>query len=200
MAVQVLEQLFDSSVKVRLLKFFLRNPNDIFRAREVANRIQVNLRKVKKQIDGLKKINFLKKRTIRSKKQDKGKEPGIYFYVNPEFDFYNELRTLVLKSSPASIEKIDRNIRRLGRIKLAVLAGVFINDENSRVDLFIVGDGIKRRRLNNFLKNLEAEVGKVIDYSILSTEDFNYRYNMFDRFILDILEKPHKKLINKLRI
>lgn len=200
MSMQILEQLFDSPVKVRLLKLFLRNPNDIFKLPEITRKTQSNLRIVKRQIKGLEAINFLNKKRIRSKKKGGGKEPGIYFYVNPNFDFYNELRTLVLKSSPASIDKIHRYIKKLGRVKLAILAGIFVNEENSRLDLFIVGDGISNKKLNNFLKNLEAEVGKVIDYSVMTTGDFNYRFSMFDRFILDILEKPHQKLINKLRI
>jgi len=64
----------------------------------------------------------------------------------------------------------------------------------------IVGDGIKNKSLANFLKDLESEVGKEIDYVVLTTADFKYRYDMFDRFIRDILEKPHEKLINKLKI
>lgn len=198
MPIQVLEQLFDSPVKLRLLKLFLRNPHDIFKISEIAKRIQANLRVVRRQVEGLKKIAFLKRKTIRKKAKDR--KPGIYFSVNPQFDFYPELKTLVLKSSPASLKKIFKQIKKLGRIRLAILSGVFLNLENSRIDLFMVGDNISKRRLDNFLKYLEAEVGKSIDWSLLSTEEFNYRYEMFDRFILDILEKPHQKLINRLRI
>lgn len=200
MSAQVLEQLFDSPIKVRLLKLFLRNPNDIFKLSEIATKTQFKQSLVKKQINGLEEIGFLKKKRIKSKKKGMGKETGIYYFANPNFDFYNELRNLVLKSSPASIEKIFKYIKRLGRVKLAILAGVFVNDDNGRLDIFIVGDNIATKKLNNFLKNLEAEVGKTIDYSVLTTDDFNYRHSMFDRFILDILEKPHRKLINKLRI
>jgi len=198
MPIQILEQLFDSPVKARLLKLFLRNPNEIFRISEIGDRIQANLRVVRRQVEGLRKIGFLKRKTIR--KKTKEKKPGIYFFVNPQFDFYQELRTLVLKSSPASLEKIFRQIKKLGRIKLAILSGVFLNLDNSRVDLLIVGDSISKRKLESFLRNLEADVGRAINYAIFSTEDFNYRYEMFDRFILDILEKPHQKLINKLKI
>jgi predicted transcriptional regulator len=200
MSVQILEQLFDSPIKVRIFKLFLRNPNDIFKLSEIADKTQFKKAIVRKQIKGLEEIGFLKKRKIKSKKKGMEKEPGVYYYVNQGFDFYSELRNLVLKSSPASIDMIFKYIKRLGRVKLAILAGVFMNEENSRLDLFLVGDGIAARKLSNFLKNLEAEVGKTIDYSVLTLDDFNYRFSMFDRFILDILEKPHRKLINKLRI
>jgi hypothetical protein len=209
---QILEQIFDSAIRARLFKLFLRNPDSMFRVEDVAARIQVNKRVVKKQIEGLYEIGFLKKRKItkggykkgskRNKKGGEGRGPaaGIYFYVNSHFDFYNELRSLVLKSSPASLDKLSKQIGELGRIKLAVLSGVFINAENSRVDLLVVGDAISRRKLKRLLGTFEAEVGKSINYSVLTTDDFKYRYGMFDRFLLDILEGPHKKVINKLKI
>lgn len=212
MSTQILEQIFNSSIRVRLFKLFLRNPDSMYRLEEVASRIQANKRVVKKQIKGLYEIGFLKKKTIRrgaSKKTAKrnkkksgepGRGVGVYFYVNLYFDFYEELRSLVLKSSLASLSKLSQQIGKLGRIKLAVLSGVFINAENSRVDLFVVGDAISKRKLKRLLGSLEAEVGKSINYSVLTTDDFKYRYGMFDRFLLDILEAPHKKVINKLKI
>lgn len=191
MAKEILEQLFDSPVKVRLLKLLLRNPEQSFRLKEIVKRIKSDAYTCRRQLKKLEDINL-----INTQVKDKKK----LYFVNPDFDFYRELRTLVLKSSPASKEKILKRLRTLGRIKLAVISGIFVDTENSRVDLLIVGDGIKKRKLPNFLKDLEAEVGKEIDYVVLSTEDFNYRYNMFDRFLRDVLEKPHEKLINRLRV
>ncbi len=191
MSREILEQLFDSPVKVKLLKLFLRNPEESFGLKEVNKRIKGDARVCRRQMKKLENINLLNSRV-----KDKRK---VYF-VNSDFDFYNELRTLVLKSNPASREKILSRLKTLGRIKLAILAGIFLNAENSRVDLLVVGDNIKKRKLSNFLRDLEAEVGKEIDYVVFSSGDFSYRYDMFDRFIRDVLEKPHEKLINKLKI
>lgn len=202
---QVLEQLFDSPIKVKLLKLFLRNPEKIFQIREAAKRIQFDTRSVRQQIEGLYSIRFLRRRKV-NKKRGKKKtktpvlKPGIYFGVNPNFEFYNELSTLVLKSSPTSKKKMLRDIKKLGRIKLALISGVFLNTDHSRIDLLIIGDDINQKRLKTFLFDLESEVGKEISYSLMNTKEFKYRYHMFDRFLRDILEKPHEKLINKLGI
>ncbi|OGZ34425.1 MAG: hypothetical protein A2Y98_03850 [Candidatus Portnoybacteria bacterium RBG_19FT_COMBO_36_7] len=198
MVQQVLEILFDSPVKVRLLKLFLRNPDKFFHEKEIAKRIQSDSRLVGRQIKGLFDIGFLKKRKVTKKKKDAKK--GIYYSANSSFGFYNELRSLVLKSSPASKEKILRNVLKLGRIKLLLLAGIFLNTNNSRVDLFVIGDEIKQAKASPFLKNLESEVGKEISFAFMNTKEFYYRYHMFDRFVHDILEKPHEKLIDKLKV
>ena len=191
MSEQILEQLFDSPLKVKLLKLFLRNPQENFSFQEIIKRVKSDTRSSKRQIEKLKNINFLNYKHRAGKK---------VYSVNPRFVFYNELRTLIFKSSPASKEKILKRLKNLGRVKLALISGVFINLENARVDLLVVGDSLKKNKLTNFLKDLEAEVGKEIDYVVLTTEDFKYRYDMFDRFLRDVLEKPHEKLINKLRI
>ena len=98
---------------------------------------------------------------------------------------------------------MTRRINRLGKIKLAVISGIFINKDNPDpliADLLMVGDYIDSRKLRSFLKSLEAEVGKEIKYSVMDKEEFQYRLAMFDRFIRVLLESPHEKLINRLGI
>jgi len=188
---QILEQLFDSPLKVKLLRLFLRNPEEKFTLKEISKRTKSDSRQCVAQIKKLLNIDFLEAQVRKKKK--------VYF-VNPNFDFYNELRTLVLKSPSASKKKILSKLKKIGKIKLAVLSGVFVNLENARADMLIVGNYIKKKKLTRLIKDLEAEVGKEINYVIMSPEEFQYRYDMYDRFLRDILERPHEKLINKLKI
>ena len=191
MAEQVLEQLFDSPLKVRILKLFLRHPGRVFTMKEITRRVKSDSDSCRYHIDKFRNIKLIDR---------KFKGTTRTYLVNPEFDFYTELRTLVLKSSPASKKKILNRLKKLGGVKLAVLSGVFLNLENPRVDLMVVGDRMHKKRLTSFFRDLDAEVGKELDYVILTTKEFKYRYDMFDRFIRDILERPHDKLINKIRV
>lgn len=151
-----------------------------------------------KQVRGLEDIKLIQVKRVKSNKK-KEIVGGLYYSVNPNFDFYPELQILVLKSSPTSKEKMLKRLMKVGRIKMALISGVFLNCENYRVDLFVVGDDISQRKLANFLADMEAEVGKEIEYAAMETKEFDYRFHMFDRFVRDILEKPHEKLLNKLR-
>ena len=126
------------------------------------------------------------------------------YSLNPEFEFFGELKSLILKSSPAEKDKMVKKISGLGRVKLAVVSGIFML-ENSGLDLydtvadlFIVGDDINKNRLRAFLTSLEAEVGREIKFTLMDKDEFQYRYGMFDRFIRVLLEGPHEKIINKL--
>lgn len=216
MSDQILEKLFDSPVKVRLLKFFLRNHEGEFQAREVIKRLRLKPQVAGSHIRKFIDIGFLSERNIAcppklqrrgadskfrgSKKRSAKISKKRLLFANPKFDFFPELKNLVLKSSPASKEKLLENIKNLGRIKFALISGVFINNENSRADLLLVCDNIKENRLKAYLKNLEAEVGREVEYVVFTTEEFNYRKDMFDKFLRDILEGPREILVNKLRL
>ena len=201
---QILEKLFDSPIKVRLLKLFLRNDNTFFSAEDIVSKIHISARYARKEMEKLNDINFFKTKKIKIKikygsKKIKVKKTIVYG-VNHNFVFYPELKNLVSKSNPASEDNLKMGIQKIGKVKLVILSGLFINSESSRIDLVIVGEGISQKKLERFLGNLEAEVGKDIRYVVLTTEEFNYRLNMFDRFLRDVLDYPHKKLINKLKI
>ncbi len=189
----VLDILFGSRIRVKVLKFLFRNyPND-FAASELTKRIQEPGPATRKEVALLAKIKLIKKSTL-----------GRYA-LNPNFEFFGELKELIMKSSPAEKDRLVRRIYKLGRIKLALLSGIFLTNnnaasgnDNSVADLFIVGDDISKERLRSFLKALEAEVGREVRLSIMDKEEFEYRYGMFDRFVRVMLESPHEKIINKL--
>lgn len=125
------------------------------------------------------------------------------YVLNSGFEFFDELKDLILKSSPTEKEDIVTRLNRLGRVKVAIMGGIFLHKENIdplAVDLLIVGDDIDKRKLSAFLKYLEAEVGKEIKFAVMEKEEFRYRLNMFDRFIHAIIDGPHEKLIDKLGI
>lgn len=198
MSERILEQLFDSPIKVKLLKLFLRNPDKHYLMSDIVRKTQERKAVIVKQVKGLESIGLLHAKRVSANKK-KGVIGGMYFGVNNNFDFYSELQSLVLKSSPTSKEKMLKRLMKVGRIKMALIGGVFLNTGNSRVDLFLVGDDISHKRLMNFLAEMEAEVGKEIEYAAMETKEFDYRFHMFDRFVRDILEKPHEKLLNKLK-
>lgn len=198
MSEQILEHLFDSPVKVKLLKLFLRNPDRQFRIDDIIRKTQAKSGVARRQVKGLVMIKLVNAKMHKGSRK-KHIPGGLHYQVNPKFDFYRELQSLVLTPTPTSKIKLLKKITRLGKIKLALISGVFLNDRASRVDLFLVGDDISNRKLKSFLAEMESEVGKEIEYAALDTQEFEYRFQMFDRFVRDILEKPHEKLINKIR-
>lgn len=156
----------------------------------------------------VRKKKTAKRRLARPAVQPQQRERGDHYVLSPDFALFDELKALVLKSSPDEKNWLIKRISGLGRVKLAIVSGIFLNtndeatvvNENTPADLFIVADDVNKRKLQLFLKALEAEIGKEIKFGLMEKEEFDYRFGMFDRFVRVLLEGPHEKIINKLGI
>ena len=199
---QLLEHLFESISKVRLLRLFIQNPETNYSLQDIFERTLLKPRAIKKEITKFLKIGFIKPKIVRTKelridkKRPKIKQTLTY-QLRPDFLLLEELRALIIKSQVTSRKRLLRSIKRLGKVKLAVISGIFMNSDRARTDLLIVGDDVSKKKLQNFLIQIESEIGKTIKYTLMDTDEYRYRINMFDRFLRDIMEYPHEKLINK---
>ena len=184
-----LEALFGSKERWRLIKLFLLNEHKKFSVAELAKRNKVDGRKIAGILAQLLNAGFIVRRRKAKRK---------YYMTNKRFPFFKELKDLVIRSNIyPQCENLGK-IRNLGNIKLGLISGVFINQPKSKSDLLIVGDSISRAKMKHLLEDLEAEMGREINYSLMSAQEFKYRANMFDKFIMEILEAPHEIVVNKM--
>ena len=61
--------------------------------------------------------------------------------------------------------------------------------------MLIVGDKLKRNKIEEGIHKLEALLGAEIVYAVFDTKEFNYRLNMYDKLVRDIIDYPHTVLI-----
>jgi predicted nucleotidyltransferase len=64
------------------------------------------------------------------------------------------------------------------------------------VDVLLVCDKLNKTILNQIIKGLEAEIGKELDYVVFDSNEFKYRLDMYDKLVCDVIDLPHKKLID----
>ncbi|PJB20588.1 hypothetical protein CO115_00970, partial [Candidatus Falkowbacteria bacterium CG_4_9_14_3_um_filter_36_9] len=110
-----------------------------------------------------------------------------YFQANKDFVLFNEVKTLIVKAQILYEKDFIKKLNIIGKTKLLILAGLFVNNAASSVDLFIVG----RFNKNKFLKlihELENELGREINYTLMDWREFKYRRDITDVFLYDILE------------
>ena len=191
---ETLSKLFGSENKVKIMRLFLFNPNSVFNVKDVSERIKSNSSKVHREMHVLEKAGLVKHRAgVKNKK-------GNNFSLDKNFLYLLPLQNFLINSEPLHAKEIASRISRLGSIKLIIVAGVFIQEPESRVDILIVGDNVKRTSLENTIKTLESETGKELKYAYFTTQDFKYRLSMFDKLTRDVLDYPHKKVLNRLGI
>lgn len=187
---EILEKLFGSKTRIKIFRLLLNNPEEEYLLKEAAEKLKVNLLDARREIKNLEQIKFL----ISRKKSGK-----TYYCANSDFVFYDELKRLIFKANPSSFEKIRTRVAKLGQVRFVLISGSLTNSDKGRVDIMIVGEHINKNKLKKFLSDIEAEVGKAINYVYMSTDEFKYRQGMFDKFVVDILEGPGKILIDKLK-
>jgi hypothetical protein len=198
----ILGKLFSSVPLVKVMRLFLMNPNSGFETKEVAQRAQIKDSSARTELNVMKsagmvkKKNFIKEVEVKNKKGNsivKRKVEG--WFLNPEFKYIEPLNSLLIGSDRIDREELIRRLKPAGKIKLLVIAGVFIKNAESRADMMIVGDGLKTKTLGNIIKNLESEIGKELNYAVFTVDEFKYRSNMYDKLVCDIFEFSHEELI-----
>jgi hypothetical protein len=122
-----------------------------------------------------------------------------YFRVNKDFPLFENVKALIIKSQILYKDDLTKNLLRAGSVKLLILTGAFVNDFQAPTDMLIVGK-INKDRLLKIIRDLEKELGREINFTLLSAAEFKYRRDIADIFLYDLLEKDKIIVINEIGI
>lgn len=199
--------LVGSAARAKILRLFVFNRGEEFTVDDVAKRTQVTKPNVRKELRTLEKTGLLKKKVCFvavEKKQGqktvvtKKRTPG--WVVNEQFEFLPPLLIFLRDISPAQYDDISKKLRGVGKIKLIIASGSFMDDSASKVDILVVGDRLDERKLQASLRGIEAELGRELAYAGFTTDEFRYRLNVYDKLIRDVLDYPHQVLVDRLGV
>jgi len=198
-----LGKLFGSADRVKIMRLFLLNTEVVFDTADIAKRSKVTRKNLSREIKLLESAGFIKRKTFFKetekkigKKIKKTKKRISGWQLDFSFDHIKTLRELLVENSTFEKKDISDRFRPHGKLKLIVIAGVFIKNPDSRADLLIVGDNLKKAGLENAIRSIESELGRELVYVMFSTSDFLYRLNMQDKLVRDILDYPHEKVLD----
>lgn len=192
---ETLAKLFGGYARIRIMRFFLLN-NGCFEIDEIANHSRISKANVRREINILSNIGFIKSKIISKEGYRGSKKKVIVWSLNSTFNYISSIRELLINPDLLLQEDFVSRFKQVGKIKLMVVAGVFIGDDQSRADILIVGDKLKKNIIQQVVKNLEAEIGRELNYVVFDSEEFKYRVEMYDKLVCDIIDLPHKKLID----
>ncbi|MBI2637023.1 MAG: winged helix-turn-helix transcriptional regulator [Parcubacteria group bacterium] len=187
----MLEHIFGSKVRVKLLKLFLgQNDERDYYIRETARTLGEHLNSVRRELENLENVGL-----VVSQEKDKRK----YYSVNRDFLLVPELKTLLLKSNELGEQKLVGQLEKVGSMDLLVLSGSFVGQAESPVDIFIVGR-VHKTKLEKLVKAYLKETGRDLKYTVMNKKEFQQRVELGDRFIFTILNGRKVTVINKLGV
>jgi hypothetical protein len=196
-----LGKIFGGASKVKVMRLFIFNAEQGFTLPEIVSRVGLSEAVVRKEVQGLLRAQFIKKRTVLRDVEKRGrliKEKVAGFIFDEHFPFTYQFRNILMDATPLRGDVLIRRFNKAGKIKLIITSGIFIQDPESRLDLMIVGDRLNKTMLDKTVKNLESEIGRELRYAVFETPDFNYRVSVLDRLVRDVLDFPHETLLDKM--
>ena len=204
-AMDILEKLFGSPARVKILRLFLFNEGVNFENTSIAKRARVSTTAVRTETLMMEKIGLIKRRTFYTEvTQGKGVRKKVVkkkvrgWTLDTKFTYLPALRNFLLTATPIKENQIVKKLAVAGRPKLVVIAGAFIQDFDGNIDLLVVGDGMSEAKLESAVRGIESEVGTEIRFALFTTEDFGYRMNIYDKLLRDVFDYPHHTILNKL--
>jgi len=210
----MLEQLFGSKTRSKLLYLFLKNPKKKFYVRELTREVGAQLNSIRREIKNLENFGMIMASEITVSPEDSKPNPSVksaskskaargqkkYYVLNDDFVIYPELRSLFVKAELLVEQDLVQKILAVGRIRYLALTGVFVGLEDSSTDLFIVGQ-LNKKKFESLIKKFEKEMKTTINYTIMTKAEFDYRRGITDRFLYAILENQkivaHDEIFNQ---
>jgi predicted transcriptional regulator len=196
----MIEQLFGSKTRVKLLQLFYSNPNRSYFVREITRKIDEQINSVRRELSNLLSIGIITSDNTNNK---------LYYEVNQKFEYYEPLQQIfgggLKKSAKKSVAAAgtdtdetssEIDLRAVGHIDLAVFTGQFTRDDTAGVDFLIVGE-VNPNALQKYVDELETKENKTLRYAVMSLADFQYRQQIRDRFATAIHQAKKQVLVDK---
>lgn len=185
----MLEQLFSSRTREKLLNLFLFNQDKRFYVREITRVIGERLNSVRRELSNLEKFQLIKSESEERRK---------YYYLNQEFVLLSEMTNLFVKARLLWENRILEFTKKYDGIRYLSLVGFFVDDEEAKTDIVIVGR-ISKVELASFIREIEKITNQPLRYTHFTIKEYNYRHSMTDRFLYNLLESKAIVLIDKIK-
>jgi len=176
---EIINRLFSSKLRIKLLDVFLSLPDARFYIRELERKIKEEAKNVSRELKNLEALGLLI-----SEKQGNLK----YYSVNENFFLYPELKAIIFKTTGVQ-GLLKEALERLKGIETAFIYGTYATgkeSESSDVDIMIIGKP-DLTKLNEIISNLEEKLNREINYMSFDQEEFKERRKAGDAFINDVL-------------
>lgn len=181
----MLERLFTSKTRIRILTLFIFNQDIQYHLRQIARLINTSPIYTAKELDNLAKLNIIKK----------SKKANLSIYsLNKSCVFLSELKSLFMKT-----DFLGELIKKEIKIKLnyCFIYGSFAQgteSELSDIDLFFVSN-IKEDEIIKLIQHLEGVAKREINYVLWDEKSFIQKSSKGNHLLRSINKKKIIMLI-----
>lgn len=214
----MIEQLFGNNSRRKIAEFFLTRIHDSFLFDELKSYLGETLspKTLKDEVGNLVRLGLIEaywheaavenesdkkasgNKKEKAKKQKNKPEKEMRFQVNLSFPLLPELHSLVLKSIIFWEQKLVKKIKSLGSIGYLAFTGFFTDTNHTPTDILIVGR-VNKKRLAQVMRRFQIELHLPVRYTLLSKNEYEYRMDITDRFLYDIIESKKIVVVDEMK-
>jgi predicted transcriptional regulator len=190
----MLEQLFGSQTRVRLLQIFLSNPEEKYFVRELTRNLNSQINAIRRELENLEDLGAVKvvEETGEHKSQKKK-----FYQSNIDFILYHELKSIFQKAQFLLEKKFAKAVMKIGKVHFLALTGTFVGKKDVPIDIIAVGT-MSKKKFAKLIKDFQKNLKRELNYTLLDREEFNYRRSVADRFLYNILDSDKIVLIDEI--
>lgn len=184
----MLTKLFGSQARVKLLKIFVLNQDEKFYLRQLARDLKMQVNSIRRELENLQSFGLLScdEEDSESEEKDRSKTEKKYYHVNQDFVLFSELKALIVKSQILSNNAFVEKIKLSCSPKVFILSGSLVSNPKSQTDILLVGR-FNRDKLIPLINELEEDLGRELNYTIMDYREYSYRVDIADFFIYNII-------------
>lgn len=194
----MIDKLFGSKTRVKLLHLFMNHPGQSFYVREITRLIEEQINSVRRELSNMLEVGVITSDTADNK---------LYYQVNQRYEFYTALRA-IFAGEPVQAEQAgsknadgvhEQHVAIIGEIpslRLALFSGVLVKGSTAPVDILLVGN-VSAPKVKSAIAMIEKLEGREINYTVLPYDEFYYRLSVRDKFITEVLAGKHSIALDK---
>ena len=193
----MIDALFGSKTRVKLLHLFMNNPGKAFYVREITRLIDEQINSVRRELANMLSVGIITSDSADNK---------LYYEVNQNYEHFAPMRQIFAGAKDAKnkvkpsragkdLPAWHADVNRLPGLRVAIAAGVLVRGSASHVDLLLVGN-IPQVKIKSLIGKIEKTEGRELNYTMLSYNDFYYRLSVRDKFVTEIISSACSVLVD----
>ena len=176
-----------SKARQRLLAYYFTNSAARLHLRDLAERLSIDPSNLSKELGRLEREGLFRSEVSGHQK---------YFQLNREYPLFDEVRSIVSKTIGA-VPLIAQSLKKIEGIEEAYLYGSFARNQQdaaSDIDVLVIGNP-KGEALAEAMQKLERQLGREVNYTVLTRKEFDSRRTRKDAFLENVWHNKRVSLI-----
>ena len=194
----MIDKLFGSKTRVKLLHLFMNHPGQSFYVREITRLIDEQINSVRRELSNMLEVGIITSDSADNK---------LYYQANQRYEFYRPLRAIFAGEAMGDAEKsevekatVNQNevdiIASIPSVRLAIFSGILVKGSTASVDVIVVGN-VSVAKVKSAITMIEKLEGRELNYTVLPYDEFYYRLSVRDKFITEVLASKHSVAVDK---